>query len=556
MTTATPSEVSPVYIGPTWKRDPQHPSGWFLPKRTLGWDILGWTRENLQHEDGTPWKYTPEQARFVLWWYAVDERNRWLFKDGVLQRLKGWGKDPLGATLIAVETVGPCRVDPGGAMVRDLWGNLHPAGVNNPLAWVQTAAVSLEQTQNTMAIFDSLFTEDAISEYGIDLGKEIIYAHMGRNTQRIKAVTSSPRALEGRRMTFTLMNETHHWLSNNEGQKMAAVISRNLAKAKDGAARSLAITNAYEPGEESVAQMAREAWEKVQAGEAVDTGMLYDSVEAPPNAELSAESAPAVVEAIRGDSTWLDTERIVKEIMDVRNPASQSRRFWYNQIVATEDAWVTPQEWDVLKEPSAVAEKEQITLGFDGSKSDDHSALIGCRVSDGYNFKLGIFDPAQMGQQQFRDAVDGAVRQAFDKYDVVGFFSDVQEWESYITTWNTELGREKKRELCVAASRDNRIGWDMRARQKEFTLMGCEWVHDEIMEQAFRHDGDLQLRQHVINARRRPNAWGVSIGKEHRESKRKIDALPALILSRMARKAYLALPATKQRRKRRKAAFY
>jgi hypothetical protein len=60
----------------------------------------------------------------------------------------------------------------------------------------------------------------------------------------------------------------------------------------------------------------------------------------------------------------------------------------------------------------------------------------------------------------------------------------------------------------------------------------------------------------VHNARRRPNAWGVSLGKEGRESKRKVDALAALILARMARRAYLALPERRRRRRKQKASFF
>ena len=74
-------------------------------------------------------------------------------------------------------------------------------------------------------------------------------------------------------------------------------------------------------------------------------------------------------------------------------------------------------------------------------------------------------------------------------------------------------------------------------------------IHDEIVEGAFRHDGDPAAAQHVQNARRRPNAWGVTFGKEHRESRRKVDALAAGALARMARRAYLALPRSKQRRR-------
>jgi phage terminase large subunit-like protein len=75
-------------------------------------------------------------------------------------------------------------------------------------------------------------------------------------------------------------------------------------------------------------------------------------------------------------------------------------------------------------------------------------------------------------------------------------------------------------------------------------------MHNEIVEGVFRHDGDPRVRQHVHNARRRPNQYGVSFGKETRESSRKIDSLAAGTLARMARRAYLALPRSKQRRQR------
>jgi len=546
-----PAAVEPVCIGLTWKKDSKHPSGFAHPKQSLGWAALYWAFDWLQLPNGDPWLCTPEQERFVVWWYAVDKRGRFLYRDGVFQRLKGHGNDPLGAVLAAIEFIGPCRFGAAGAAVLDPWGNEHPAGVPHPQAWVQTAAVSKDQTRTTMTIFPWLFSKAAVKEYGIDIGKEIIYADHG--ARRIEAVTSSPRALEGARSTFVLRNETHHWISTNEGHEMDRVIARNLAKSKDGQARALSITNAYEPGEESVAQLAREAWESVEAGRVVDSGMLYDSLEAPPEARLCAEDAPAVIEAVKGDSHWLDTERIVKEILDPRNPASQSRRFYYNQIVATEDAWVAPQEWDALADRKVKVDKgEQVALGFDGSLTDDHSALMGCRISDGYLFTLGVWDPARTGGEAPRAEIDRAVRAAFEHYDVVAFFSDLHPWESYVDRWMQELGGK----LCAFATSRHKIAWDMRARQKEFTLEGAERTHNEITEQALGHDGDARVRQHVHNARRRPNAWGVSFGKEHRESSRKVDALAALILARMARRSYLALPKQKQRRKRQKAAFF
>lgn len=85
-----------VHLGPTWERN-VHWDGvdWFsefvTPERTLGWQIMDWIEANLLGDDEEPFKLTWEQTRFLLWWYAVDHRGVFVYRDGVLQRLKGWG---------------------------------------------------------------------------------------------------------------------------------------------------------------------------------------------------------------------------------------------------------------------------------------------------------------------------------------------------------------------------------------------------------------------------------------------------------------------------------
>jgi len=568
MTIAPPSEaetgqavdldaLEPVRIGPTWQRDPDHPSGWYLPRLTLGWHVVMWQAKTLQHPSGAPWRYTPEQLRFVLWWYAVDEDLRWLYRDGVLQRIKGWGKDPVVATLGATEFVGPCRPDRSGRTVKDPWGNEHPAGVPHPEAWVQIAAVSKDQTRNTMTLFPGLFTKKAIEEYSIDLGKEIIYAHHG--AQRIEAVTSSPRALEGGRPTFTIRNETHHWLASNEGHEMDAVIDRNAVKSADGMARALSITNAYMPGEDSVAERAREAYELILAGKSRATGLLYDSLEAPPEAPLTAEAAPRVIELVRGDSHWLDVDRVVQAILDPRNPPSRSRRFWYNQVVAAEDSWIAPYQWDALAKPDRlVAEGEEIVAFFDGSKSDDATVLVGCCVSDGHVFLIDHWQrPAGLDSKLPwtvpRDQVDAVVHRMFARWRVLAFFADPgggsddrgeRYWDGYIDEWAQRYDDQLVLKATITAGARHAVMWDMGspARQQEFTAAVERCYSDITSTMSLTHDGNRVLRQHVINARRRPNRYGVSIGKEHRESARKIDAAVAMIGARMVRRRLLAAP--------------
>lgn len=79
----------PVKIGPTWQTNPD--GTWHLPEHTLGWEIAEWCAKWFRNPDGDPWKFTLEQFRWLLWWYAVDDNGEFVYRKGILQRCKGWG---------------------------------------------------------------------------------------------------------------------------------------------------------------------------------------------------------------------------------------------------------------------------------------------------------------------------------------------------------------------------------------------------------------------------------------------------------------------------------
>lgn len=396
-------------------------------------------------------------------------------------------------------------------------------------AWVQVAAVSRDQTRNTMTLFPALMSDLFIETYQIDAGIELIRAHGGR--QRLEAVTSNYRSLEGGRSTFVVLNETQHWIRGNNGDHMYTTIDGNATK-MDG--RYMAITNAYIPGEDSVAEKMREAYEKIVEGKAADVGFMYDSIEAHPSTPLTPEALRIVLPKIRGDSIWLNVEAIIQSVLDLTISASRSRRMWLNQIVAEEDALYGREQWDpLIDEDATPIPGDDIVIGFDGGKTDDATALIALRVSDMLAFPIGIWEkpdgPSGDGWEINREAVDSAVHEAFRLYNVQGFYADVALWESHIADWTVTYGEG----LSVKAHANNAIAWDMRASAKLVTR-----AHERLMRAIFdgkiRHDGDLTLRRHVLNARRRTNNYGISFGKESRESSRKVDAYAALLLAHEA----------------------
>lgn len=521
----------PVRIGPTWQRDGEH---WLLPERSLGWAMLAWSGVFLQAAANDPWVFTDEQARFLLWWYAVDESGRFLYRDGVLQRLKGHGKDPIGGAIGMNELVGPC-------VVVDMVDG-QPVGGPHPDPWVQVAAVSLEQTKNTMRLLPTMVSPRARREYDLMIGKESAYS----GNRFLQAVTSSPATLQGARASFVLLNETHEWISSNGGHDMAYVLQNNATKSKGGSARTLRITNAYEPGLDSVAERDREAWQAVESGRSESTGLLYDSLEAAPEAPLSVEAAPEVVRSVRGDSTWLDVDRIVASINDPRNAPSQSRRFWYNQIVAAEDAWADPNDVkraavkDVDFEPG-----DAIVVFGDGSKSDDATGLVAVRMSDGLAKVLHVQQP-KAGKIVNRDAVDLAVKDAEATYTVLAFWFDPSHakddeaegdnrfWWPLCDEWMERYGRRFKLWPVQSGPRRHAVAFDMSLPSHQALFVpAVEQCLNDFEDGTLRFVASAWLEEHCINARRLPNRYGVTVRKEHRESHRKIDLAVCLIGARM-----------------------
>lgn len=519
-------------LGNTWKVNDD--GTWYLPEKTLGWGVLGWCSSYLLNDKGEPWVFTPEQARFVLWWYAVDDRGRFLYRSGVLQRLKGWGKDPITAALCLAELVGPVKFHSF-----DRHGE--PVAVPQPVPYVTISAVSAEQTRNTSDVLRWMVSDKLKKEYDMQLGVERVTAHGGR-AQMVFAA-SSFRAIEGKRPTFSVLNETQHWVAGNKGIAMYETLDGNLTKSPNGQARMLAITNAYMPGEDSVGERMRlayqdqEEFDRLYPGTRIGATMYYDSLEADPAAGTDPETIMEVSSHIRGDSIWLDPESIVGSFMNRAIPVSRNRRMFYNQVVAKEDALFSEAEWDacMLKDKDLLELKPgtEIVLGFDGGKTDDSTALIAKRLSDGCVFPVMVWErpPKEIDPnwEINREEVDAYVHYCFRTFKPLAFYADVSLWESYIDAWN-EAYRGR---LVIKAHAKSPIGWDMRGGGAKITYAN-EALMDAVFAERFLHNGNRVLRRHALNARRRGNRWGTTFGKESRESPLKVDAYAATLLAEMA----------------------
>lgn len=528
------------------------PSG--LPELTLGWGVIAHAVKYFRHPNGPNvgqrWDFVDSQIRFLLWWYSVDEYGNWLYRRGVRRLPKGSGKSPFAAIVALEEFVGPVRLHdfdprmPGGCVGRP---------VAMPL--VQIAAVSESQTENTMRMVRALAPKGSrlVRDYNLDPGKTQYYRTPEGSLQ---VITSSPASAEGGEATFIVGDETEHWLPAKGGTEFMNTLLDNLAKS---GSRMLETCNAWRPDQGSVAEATWDSWVLQEEGKTrSETRILYDARIAPPDTDLrDADSLRRALDWVYGDCWWVNRSVLMDRIWDPSSDPADSERKYLNRPTESKDAWLKAAQWDACRDSSkTLTQGEQVALAADLSKSGDATAIIVCRISDGHVFTWDVWDP-DLDDPEWevpREELDASVGRAFEHLDVVAFYAEPGPLLSYVDRWGEEYGDR----VCVRAHPKNPVRFDMRSTQsgkvraavlKRFTE-AAEATHSAVLSGDLTHDGDRRLRRHVLNARRRPNNYGVGIGKSSKDSPAKVDAAVTMVIARIARQDYLALPESRRRQPR------
>ena len=267
---------------------------------------------------------------------------------------------------------------------------------------------------------------------------------------------------------------------------------------------------------------------------------------------------------------WMPLERPKNYVPNAGSDPSEAIRFYLNSLTSAMDAWLPEsqiqahlvgrdlyrtgdkrQMMDAWK--NVIGKDEPITLGFDGSVSDDSTALVGCRVRDGLLFLIKLEQkPDDARAATWRvdiDAFDGMVRFMMEHYNVVAFFSDNEPWVSLVSQWEMDFGSK-----LFVGPRGGKAGkirfptnqWSRDIYEAEVAMatnFQYEMVdvprHAEPRLESVALLADPRLVSHFRNARRRERAFGYLVFKETPNSPEKIDAMIAGLLAYTARNRYL-----------------
>lgn len=509
---------------------------------TLGWAVIDWIEQRLVHGpgdvQGQPIELTDEQCRFLLAAYALNREGRRLIRRAFISRPKGWAKSEFAGMVVCAEALGPVRFDhmEGG----------EPVGRSVTAPEILCVATEESQAGNT---YDNVvymlrhLAANSPEHAGLDVGLTRTFLPGGGE---IMPVSAKARSKDGGKSTFVVFDETHLY-ETTELRALHATVRRNLGKRTIAEPWSLETSTMYRPGMNSVAEATHEYAKQIADGRRKDDGLLFDHREGPADFDWDDDEAlkAAILEAY-GDANWVDPVRLIAEIRDPQSEEADSRRYWLNQVVkATEQAF-DPALWaERVAAETVVADKQLITLGFDGARFHDATALIATHVESGYQWPLGIWErPPEAGDDWEIDQgdVDAVLAQAFEQFDVWRLYADPPYWEEAVNTWAGRYG--DKRVL---------FWYTNRVRQMAFALRG---YNNAIRAGDLSHDGNTAFARHIANARRRDTRMRDEDGrllwviqKEHPMSPNKIDAAMAGCLSWEARGDAIKAGATQRKRR-------
>lgn len=454
---------------------------------SLGWSLLDWGSEVFAapNDPNKPLKFTDEQAMLLVDWFTIDPiTGAFIYRRGVSRRSKGWGKSPMEAFKAIAELCGDVRFggwDANGEPVGRPWG-LGNDPTNEP--WVQIAAVSEDQTENTYgAVYQFLTDNDgaAADALGIDVGLTRCYMR-GRRPGKLEPVTAAAGSREGQRVTYGVMDETHLWTPRNGGKRLANVIRRNVAK-MDG--RTYETTNSFLIGLDSVAESSQKSWDEGKPG------IFLDAVEAPHVTEESSDAElQAALAVAYGDAKWVNLPRLVQEIRDPDTSWQDASLFYFNWNNSDSNAAVAKRQWDALERAEiTIPAGTRIGVGFDGSISNDCTALIGCAVLDGgpILFEIEVWKRPKNASRDWRiprHEVHARVEETFRYFNVGLMLCDPAMWQSEIEGWAAKYGDETV--LFFDTNQPKRMAF------------ACDRFATAVNESQITHSGDKTLTDHVL----------------------------------------------------------
>jgi hypothetical protein len=438
----------------------------------------------------------------------------------------GWAKG--GEVYLCADHGCPCGwgEDPADAYVYQAG---EPMGMRHPSPLIQITANSAEQADNIYKPLRGMINLGplkhllAVREGFI----RILGLSESDDLDRIDVVTSSARSRLGNPISDAEQDEAGLYTKSN---KMVDVADTQARGAAGMGGRTHLTTNAWDPSEESYAQMMYEAQEPDVFVFYRDPDKYLRGTDGKPLRYDVLEERRLIHEYAYEGSWWVNLdsiEALARKLMK-RDP-SQAERFFGNRVRAGSGKYLEDGLWE-SKGPKlgtlarVVERRTPVAGGFDGSDNDDFTGLRLQTLPDMFQFtptygaanRKTQWKPGDFGGTIPRGEVMAAFRELAQYFRFVRVYMDPFMWTSEADTLAAEFG-----EGVFVKWNTTRIVPMHAALERMKTDLANE-------ESAFHHDGDQDVRTHMKNAVIRTREMdpltcvrryilGKPIGEDHRK---------------------------------------
>ncbi|HEY5986520.1 MAG TPA: terminase large subunit [Streptosporangiaceae bacterium] len=258
-----------------------------------------------------------------------------------------------------------------------------------------------------------------------------------------------------------------------------------------------------------------------QYGQRVATGEIHDP------SFFMAWWEPRLSEANhRAETTWREANPGFADLVDPedftsavrRTPENEFRTKRCNQWVSTSEAWLPAGVWVACADRRPIPDLAEVVLGFDGSFSNDSTALVAVQVGERPHVDVAAcWERAPTDAEDWRVPileVEDAIRAACRRWQVRQIACDPFRWA---------------RTYQVLESEDLPIVEFPQSPQR--MVPATQRFYEAVINRTVTHSGDLRLARHMENCVIKTDARGSRLAKDSKSSPRKIDLAVAAVMA-------------------------
>lgn len=410
---------------------------------------------------GQPYEFDPEfraflyrayevYPRYVTKAYAgggpalhVRDKHPWAgrrrFKRVGYSIRKGLAKTEREALIVYAELHpdGPTRCDGW-----DAHGN--PVGRPVRAPYVPMLAVSVEQVEELAYGALQYICREGEDADLFDVTDERVARldEYGREDGKAVALANSPGARDGARTTLNAFDEPHRLYLPRQ-RKAHQTMDANLPKRAMEEPWSLYVGTAGQPGQDSIAEDLHKEALLIAEGKIERADLLYlYRTDDDPKRDLSdkAERIKAIAEATGPAGEWGpgQYDDIASQWDRVGADHGYLERVWLNRWVRSASQFFDTKKL-TLAPGATIPRGAFVTLGFDGARFRDATAVVAVEVATGLAELLGLWEKDQDAADEWEvpeDEVTAVIEDAMTRFEVWRLYADPPHWTETVGSWS------------------------------------------------------------------------------------------------------------------------